>query len=101
MLNYDHVNYVQMYKMKLRATVKTYRNYRVYKKKLHRFEIALKFAKQLLVSSFFMYIASLGTYNVEKWKKFLELKFCEPGGCVFSNKLKMACARNLKALIIF
>jgi hypothetical protein len=44
-----------------------------------------------------MYIASLGTYNVEKWKKFLELKFCEPGGCVFSNKLKMACARNLKA----
>ena len=50
-----------------------------------------------------MYIASLGTYNVEKWKKFLELKFCEPGGGggVFSNKLKMACARNLKALIIF
>jgi hypothetical protein len=45
----------------------------VYKKKLHRFEIALTFAKQLLVSSF------LGTYNVEKWKKFLELKFCEPG----------------------
>ena len=26
--------------------------YRVYKKKLHKFEIALKFAKQLLVSSF-------------------------------------------------
>ena len=26
--------------------------YRVYKKKLHRFEIALKFVKQLLVSSF-------------------------------------------------
>jgi hypothetical protein len=26
--------------------------YRVYKKKLHRFEIALKFAKPLLVSSF-------------------------------------------------
>ena len=44
---------------------------------------------------------NLGTYNVEKWKKFLELKFCEPGVCVFSNKLKMACARNLKALIIF
>ena len=38
-----------------------------------------------------MYIASLGTYNVEKWKKFPELKFCEPGGGgVFSNKLKMA-----------
>jgi hypothetical protein len=48
-----------------------------------------------------MYIASLGTYNVEKWKKFLELKFCKPGVCVFSNKLKMACAQNLKALIIF
>jgi hypothetical protein len=48
-----------------------------------------------------MYIASLGTYNVEKWKTFLELKFCEPGGCVCSNKLKMAYARNLKALIIF
>jgi hypothetical protein len=37
-----------------------------------------------------MYIASLGTYNVEKCKKIFELKFCEPGGCVFSNKLKMA-----------
>jgi hypothetical protein len=49
-----------------------------------------------------MYIvASLGTYNVEKLKKFLELKFCEPGGCVFSNRLKMARARNLKALIIY
>jgi hypothetical protein len=35
-----------------------------------------------------MYIASLGTYNVE-WKKFLELKICEPGGYVISNKLKM------------
>jgi hypothetical protein len=46
-----------------------------------------------------MYIASLGTYNVEKWKKCIELKFCEPGVCVFSNKLKMACARNLKALM--
>jgi hypothetical protein len=39
--------------------------YRVYKKKLNRFEIALSFGKQLLVSSFFMYIASLGTYKVE------------------------------------
>jgi hypothetical protein len=48
-----------------------------------------------------MYIASLGTYNVE-WKKFLELKGGGGGGGgVFSNKLKMACARNLKALIIF
>jgi hypothetical protein len=40
-------------------------------------------------------------YNVEKFKKFLELKFCEPGMCVFYNKLKMACAQNLEALIIF
>jgi hypothetical protein len=47
-----------------------------------------------------MYIASLGTYNVEKLKKILELKFCEPEGGVFSNKLKMACAQNLEALII-
>jgi hypothetical protein len=35
-----------------------------------------------------MYIAPLGTYNVE-WKKFLELKFCDPGGCVFSKKIKI------------
>jgi hypothetical protein len=75
--------------------------YRVYKKKLNRFEIALNFAKQLFVSGFFIYIASLGTYNVEKWEKFLELKFCEPGRCVFSNKLKMARTQNLKAAIIF
>ena len=32
-----------------------------------------------------MYIAPLGTYNVE-WKKFLELKFCDPGGvCLFQQ----------------
>jgi hypothetical protein len=31
-------------------------------------------------------------------KKILEL--CKQGGCFFSNKLKMACARNLKAFII-
>jgi hypothetical protein len=37
----------------------------VYKKKLNRFEIALNSAKEPLVSSFFMYIASLGTYKVE------------------------------------
>ena len=35
-------------------------------KKLNRFEIALNFAKQLFKSiQFFMYVASLGTYNVE------------------------------------
>ena len=35
-------------------------------------------------------------------KKILKLKFCKPGGGGgFSNKLKMACARNLKALIVF
>jgi hypothetical protein len=28
-------------------------------------------------------------------------KIFTPGGCVFSNKLKIACARNLNALIIF
>ena len=33
-------------------------NYRVYKKKLNRFEIAY-------IYEFFIYIASLGTYNVE------------------------------------
>jgi hypothetical protein len=42
-----------------------------------------------------MYIASLGTYNVEKWKIFLELKFFEPGGCVFSNKLKKWLAHEI------
>jgi hypothetical protein len=31
-----------------------------------------------------LYLASLGTYNVEL-KKILELKFCEPGVCVFSK----------------
>ena len=30
-----------------------------------------------------------------------ELKFCEPGGCFSSKKLKMSWARNLKALLIF
>ena len=40
-----------------------------------------------------MYIASLDTYNVEKWKTFLELKFCEPGG-VDSGP----CALNLDSL---
>jgi hypothetical protein len=41
---------------------------------------------------FLMYISS----------KILELTFCEPGeGGVFSNKLKMASARNLKPLIVF
>ena len=35
-------------------------------KKVNRFEIALNFAKQLLVSSFLYYIASLGTCNVEQ-----------------------------------
>jgi hypothetical protein len=58
-----------------RMPFKTHRNHVLFlktfdiqgvQKKLNRFEIALNFAKQLLVSScFFMYIASLGTYNVE------------------------------------
>ena len=71
------------------------RLYRVYKKKLHKFEIALKFAKQLLVSSFFMYIASLGTYNVEKWKEFLELKFCE--GVCLSQQTKNGLRTKFKS----
>jgi hypothetical protein len=59
-----------------------------------------QFRETAICVRFFIYIASLGTYNVE-WEKFLELKFCEPGWCVFSNKLKMARAQNLKAAIIF
>ena len=46
--------------------------YRVYQEILNRFEIALNFAKQLLVSSFL--------YNIASLKTFLELKFCKPGG---------------------
>ena len=34
-------------------------------------------------------------------KTIFELEFCEPGVCVFSNKLKMARAQNLKVVIIF
>ena len=33
-----------------------------------------------------MYIVSLGTYNVEKLKKILEVKFCEPVVCVQQTK---------------
>jgi hypothetical protein len=60
-----------------------------------------QFRKAPTCIRFYIYIASLGTYNVEWWKKFLELKFCEPGGGVFSSKLKMARAQNLKVVIIF
>jgi hypothetical protein len=38
--------------------------YRVYKKELNRFAIALNFEKQLVVSSF-CYMDSLSTHNVE------------------------------------
>ena len=34
-------------------------------------------------------------------KNILKLKLCKPGGCFFSNELKMASARYLKALIVF
>ena len=34
--------------------------YRVYEKKLNRFEIALNFAKQLLVSNFYVYSFLIG-----------------------------------------
>ena len=46
-----------------------------------------KLRKTAISIQFFIYIASLGTYNSKV--------------CVFFNKLKMACARNFKALIIF
>jgi hypothetical protein len=49
----------------------------VYKKQLNKYEFALNFEKQLLGTG----------HNLS-------------GGGVFSNKLKMACAQNLKALII-
>ena len=72
-------------------------------KKLNRFEIALNFAKQLLVSSFFMYIASLGTYIMyNDENNFSNSNVVNQGrGGVFSNEIKMGRARNLKALIIF
>ena len=57
--------------------------------------------KTAISIQFFIYMASLGTYNVEWWKKFREHKFRKPGGCVFSDKIKKACARDLKALIVF
>jgi hypothetical protein len=60
-----------------------------------------QFRKTPICIRFFIYIASLGIYKVEKWKKILKLKFGGPGGCVFSNKLKMARAQNLKDVIIF
>jgi hypothetical protein len=40
-----------------------------------------------------MYIASLGTYNVEKWKKFLELKFC-PVEILYTHLLDLIAAKN-------
>ena len=42
--------------------------YRVYKKKLNKFEIALNVAKRLKVCSFSIKIDCWGTYDVE-WKK--------------------------------
>jgi hypothetical protein len=74
--------------------------YRVNKKKLNRFEIALNFAKQLLVSSFLYkwLLWELIMWNNEK--NFSNSNFVNQGG-VFSNKLKMTCAQNVKALIVF
>jgi hypothetical protein len=68
-------------------------------KKLNRFEIALNFAKQLLVSSFWYIYSFFGYLYCRIMKK---LKFCKPGGVSFPTKLKwLAHARDLKALIIF
>jgi hypothetical protein len=44
-----------------------------------------------------MYIASLGTYNVEKWKKIIELKFCEPGGVCLFQQIKNGLRTKFKS----
>ena len=73
--------------------------YRVYKK-LNRFEIGLNFAKQLLVSSF-LYIWLLWVLIMQNNEKnFSNTNFVNQGG-VFSDKLKMACARDLKGILVF
>jgi hypothetical protein len=45
-----------------------------------------QFRKTAISIQFFIYIAYLGTYSMEQWKKFPELKFCEPGGVSFPTK---------------
>ena len=46
---------------------------------------------------FFINIDCFGTYDVEYKKKFRNSSVSNPGGCVFSNKFKMARAQNLDA----
>ena len=43
----------------------------------------------------------LGTYNVDKTKKSLNLNFLSPGGSLVPNNLKTACARSLGAKKLF
>ena len=68
--------------------------YRVNKKKLNRFEIALNFAKQLLVSSFLYkwLLWELIMWNNEK--NFSNSNFVNQGGCLFQqtkNGLRTKC----------
>ena len=59
--------------------------------------------KHLNVRSFFIEIGCQDTSNVDrivnnnKTEKLRNLKLENPGGCVFNNQLKMACARNFNA----
>ena len=51
--------------------------------------------------NYFINIDYLGTYNVELTKKIVKFKISKPGGCLISNSLKTACARNLNAKKLF
>ena len=74
-------------------------------KKLNRYEFALNFAKQLLISSFLYLLLPWVLIMQNNEKKCSNSNYVNHGGggggSIFPNKLKMACARNLKALIIF
>jgi hypothetical protein len=60
-----------------------------------------QFRKTAISIQCLIYIASLGTYNVEQWKNFSNSNFVNQGGGVFSNNLQMACGRNLRPLLVF
>ena len=66
-------------------------------KKLNKSEIVLRLCKAPQCTKFFIEMSCYGTYNVEQTEKVRNYKFKTPGGCVFYNQLKMACARNFKA----
>ena len=55
------------------------------------------FREALQCTNIFIKIDCLGTYNVEWTEKMRSLKLQSPGGCVFYDKLNMACARNFNA----